>query len=398
MPTAAPAPASPPMPVPLDTGAVVLRPEQVSDAEAAVAGTDVATMPPGAVIRLGLEAEQALQRTLDGFLARLDKTQAAKVFALFGRLEKGVEDAKLPEVLDRIQNGEKPGLIGSLLGRFRGKRPDELAGEVMAAIGDLVAGRTRTLADEMTRIEGELAGEMQRLFGELQALDALKQSYARHFGEFTVAAAVAHALHAKARAVLADEQAKTNAADPVAQAKLSELADKVRLIESRALALEGTYTRLPADQQVIQQIEAAGIATLQETATTISARFASIKMTLLSIHGAFAVRSVQQLSDRQAKLDRQLTELRGRALKDVAVRAAAAPGENRLAQARQIEGVIAATREVNGLVAAAKARTDENFEAARQRFAAARQALAELQAQSGAATQPSAASAPRPAP
>ncbi|MGT2467579.1 hypothetical protein ACVOMV_25975 (plasmid) [Mesorhizobium atlanticum] len=76
----------------------------------------------------------------------------------------------------------------------------------------------------------------------------------------------------------------------VAQARVQELRDKLRLLESRALALEGTYTRLPADQMVIQQIEQAGITTLQETATTVAARFASIKMTLLSIHGAFAVK------------------------------------------------------------------------------------------------------------
>ena len=107
---------------------------------------------------------------------------------------------------------------------------------------------------------------------------------------------------------IAGEEAALNPADPVAQARLAELRDKLRLLESRALALEGTYTRLPADQMVIQQIEQAGIATLQETATTVASRFASIKMTLLSIQGAFAVRSVQQLAGRQAKLDQQLTD------------------------------------------------------------------------------------------
>ena len=157
-----------------------------------------------------------------------------------------------------------------------------------------------------------------------------------------------------------------------------ELKDKLRLLESRALALEGTYTRLPADQLVIQQIEQAGIATLQETATTVASRFASIKMTLLSIQGAFAVKSVQQLAGRQARLDKQLTELRGRSLKDVAVSAAQAPGDNRLAHAEQIEQIIATTNEIHGLVAAARKTTEEKFEQARQKFAAARQELATL--------------------
>ena len=152
----------------------------------------------------------------------------------------------------------------------------------------------------------------------------------------------------------------------------------LQLLESRALALEGVYTRLPADQLVIQQIEQAGVATLQETATTIASRFASIKMTLLSIHGAFAVKSVQQLGERQARMDEQLTKLRGAALKDVAVAAARAPGDNRLAQAQQIEAIIVSTREIHELVEAARSETEEKFETARQKFAQARSELAAL--------------------
>lgn len=364
--------------IPMDTGAIVLRADQKPLAEEKLAALDFAEVQPGDVIRIGLDAEQALQRTLDGFLARLDKNSASAVFELFGRLEKGVEDANLPEILDRIQNGEKPGLIGSFFGKFRGKSPEEVAQELMAEIGDLITGRTKTLADQMMKLEGELSGEMQKLFSELQVLDALKRSYAEHFGNFTVAAAVSRAFLERARAYVAAEEATLVLGDVVAQARLLEHHDKLNLLESRALALEGTYTRLPADQLVIQQIEQAGIATLQETATTVASRFASIKMTLLSIHGAFAVKSVQQLAGRQAKLDRQLTELRGRALKDVAVTAAAAPGDNRLAQAQQIEQIIATTREIHGLVATARASTEEKFDQARQKFAAARQELSKL--------------------
>lgn len=363
---------------PIETGAVVLRPDQLPQAQKALEAMDFAAMPPGDVIKIGFDAEQALQRTLDGFLARLDKNTASAVFALFGRLEKGVEDARLPEILDEVQKGEKPGFIGSLLGRLRGKRPDQIAQEMLSRIGELISGRTKTLADEMARLEGELTREMQKLFAELQSLEALKQSYRTHFGDFTIAAGVARALLERARAFVASEEASVNPADPVAQARNTELKDKLRLLESRALALEGTYTRLPADQLVIQQIEQAGTATLQETATTVASRFASIKMTLLSIHGAFAVKSLQQVAGRQARLDQQLTELRGRALKDVAVTAAKAPGENRLAQALQIEQIIATTKEIHDLVAAARKTSDENFELARQKFAAARQELTTL--------------------
>lgn len=366
--------------VPLNTGAIVLREEQQPAAEKALAALDFAAMPSGDIIKIGLDAEGTLQTTLDGFLARLDKKTASAVFALFGRLEQGVEDAKLPEILDLVQNGEQPGMLKTIWAKITGKRPDELAQDLMAEVGEIITGRTKTLADEMSKLEGALRDEMQKLFAELKALEALKQGYGRHFAEFTLAAAVARAFLEKARAYVDTEtgRARQNPGDVVAQARVQELQDKLRLLESRALALEGTYTRLPADQLVIQQIEQAGVATLQETATTVASRFASIKMTLLSIHGAFAVKGVQQLGERQARLDKQLTEIRGRALKDVAVSAAQAPGENRLAQAEQIAQIIATTKEIHGLVEAAKKTTEERFQAAREKFAAARQELASL--------------------
>ena len=72
---------------PIETGAVVLRPDQVPQAQKALVAFDFGSMPSGDVIKIGLDAEQALQRTLDGFLARLNENTASALFALFGRLE-----------------------------------------------------------------------------------------------------------------------------------------------------------------------------------------------------------------------------------------------------------------------------------------------------------------------
>ena len=379
IPTAEPAAVLPSLAqVPFDSGAVVLQPQQVPQAEQILAALDFAAIPSGDIIKIGLGAEQSLQKTLDGFLARLDKKTASKVFALFGRLEKGVDDAKLPEILEKIQKGEDPGFFSGLFAKVTGRKPEEAFSEFMQEVGELISSRTRTLADEMGRLEGELSKEMKTLFGELQALESLKQSYGMHFASFTVDAAVARAFLEKARQYVSQQTTAANPADVSAQARLRELTDKLRLLESRALALEGTYTRLPADQMVIQQIEAAGIATLQETATTVSSRFASIKMTLLALHGAFAVKSVQQIAQRQARLDQQLTQLRGQATKDVAVAAAKAPGDNRVAQAQQIATIITQTREIHDLVETAKQETEAKFETARQMFEQSRADLVAL--------------------
>ena len=372
---------------PLNTGAIVLRQEQVPQAQAALAALDFATIAPADIVTIGTEAEQSLGRTLDGFLARLDRKTAAKVFDLFGRLQKGVDDANLPEILEKVQKGEDrgffSGLVNSIVHKLTGKSAEEAAREFMDELTELITGRTRTLATEMQKLEGELGREMQSLSTELKTLEQLKQKYGEHFARFTVDAAVARAFVDKAAAHVQSQAAAAEASDVVAQSRVRALEEKLRLLESRALALEGTYTRLPADQLVIQQVEAAGVATLQETATTVASRLASIKMALLSIQGAFAVKVVQQLSARQAKLDEQLNKVRAEALKDVAVSAAKAPGDNRLAQARQIETVIASTREIDQLVRAARQETDQKFDTAREILAQSRTALAELHSQRG---------------
>lgn len=364
--------------VSLDTGAIVLRPEQAPAVQEALASLDFASIAPGEIIAIGLPAEQALQQTLDGFLGSLDRETATEVFTLFRRLEKGVDDAKLPEILERIQQGDRPGRVGQFLGKITGKSAEDVAQDVLDDIRKLITGSSTTLEDVLNLLQGEFDKKMQRLLNQLDALNRLKRKYGEHFDDFTVDAAVARAFLHKAQTYVAAQEAALKPGDVAAQTRLQELQAKLRLLESRALALEGTYTRLPTTAIVIQQIEDAGVSTLQETATTMNERFTSIKETLLALNGAFGIKAVQQLASRSAKLDAQLSKVRGELIKDVAVTAARAPGENRLAQAQRIEETLANMAEVHGLVQAAEAQTDQNFEVARQKFAAARAQFATL--------------------
>lgn len=63
-----------------------------------------------------------------------------------------------------------------MFGKLTGRKPEDAVSEFMQEVGDLIAGRTRTLADKMQRLELELSKELKTLFGELQALEMLKQS------------------------------------------------------------------------------------------------------------------------------------------------------------------------------------------------------------------------------
>ncbi len=363
-----------------NTGAIVLQEAQLPEAEKRLAALDFERVSSGDIITIGLKAEQNLSSTLDGFMARLNQTDAGQTFDLFTRVQKGVDDAKLPEIVEKIKNPPEPSLWARFTGMFRGKSAADLRRDIFREVSNLITGRTKTLADLLSRMENEIRGKMQGLFTELQVQERLKHTYSDHFNEFAVEAAVARAFLENAKLYVAEEEAKlaANPTDVQAQARVQELRTKLALLESRALALEGTYTRLPADQMVIQQIEQAGVSTLQETATTMNQRFASIKMTLLSINGAFQVQGVQMLSERSAAMDRQLLDVRGQLIKQVAGTAAAAPGNNRLAQAEQVEAVIRQIAEVNDIVKAARSQSEQKMSEARAKFGNARQELARL--------------------
>lgn len=358
---------------------ITISEEQLAVVEATVSQMELALIPAGDIVRIGFEAESALQRTLDGFLARLDKNTAGKVFELFGKLQKGVADTNLPALLVKIKD-DKPGMLGGLMARVRGKSAQDLAREGFEETRKLITGKTKTLADVMVQLESQLQSEMASLFSELSTLDQLKISYRDQLRDFALAAAIAQAFLIKSQAYIESQRAiVAQSGDPMALARFQEMENKLQLLESRSLALEGVYTRLPADQMVIQQIQSAGIATLQETATTAASRFSSIKMTLLALHGAFAVRGVQQLAASQANLDQQLVAMRGQLMNEVVATSANAAGENRLAQAQQIETIIAQTQEVNAIVSQARKDNEVKFAQARESFVRARQTLATIQ-------------------
>jgi chromosome segregation ATPase len=223
-------------------------------------------------------------------------------------------------------------------------------------------------------METRLRTEMTRLNEELRHLDTVKAEYRKSFVAFAEDAVFLNSALAKARADVAALEPEL-AGDPQ---RRHDLRDKLQSLESRALAVEGTLSKLPADQLVIRQLQNAGVATLQELATTMASRFASIKMTLLTIHGARMVQDLQRLGQQGADLDRNLNRVRSILMQDAVQNAATAPGNNRLAQAQQLQSVVADTQNLVALVDAARDTNQRKFDEARALMAQAREDMLTL--------------------
>jgi hypothetical protein len=325
------------------------------------------------IAALALEPELALNRTLDGFLSRIDKSTSPQLFTLVASLNQHVQDENLPELANRILNAQ-PSLLARILGLFNRKSLRLAASRAYEEAARIASGRSKALSELIGGMETKLRAEMNRLNEELRHLDTVKAEYRKSFVAFAEDAAFLNSVLAKARTEVAALEPEL-AADPQ---RRHDVRDKLQSLESRALAVEATLTKLPADQLVIRQLQNAGVATLQELATTMASRFASIKMTLLTIHGARMVQDLQRLGQQGADLDRNLNRVRSILMQDAVQNAATAPGNNRLAQAQQLQSVVADTQNLVALVDAARDTNQRKFDEARALMAQAREDMLTL--------------------
>ncbi|QHJ00479.1 hypothetical protein GT347_22380 [Xylophilus rhododendri] len=354
-------------------------PEALDAVARQVDGIDPAATPLLALASLGSDADVALHRSLGAFLDRIDKAQNPQLFKLVAELNREVAAQDLPGLADRILDG-KPGFLEKLGGLFSRRGAAASANALFEQLRALVAGRTATLKTLMDRMERDIEAEKKNAIAEAQNLESLKNQYRAHFSEFAMATILVNTLAHKAQAQFDAAQAAvaSSAPDALDSGSLQDLQDKVLALQNRALALEGVFTKLPAEQLVIRQVQTAAVQTVLEVSTTTAQRFASIKMTLLSLHGALATQSLQRIAEQGAQLDSNLAAARAKVVGNVVATAANAPGDNRLRQAGQLRDIVTQTAALQQVVEDARRSNAQKFEEARGLLSQARTDLAQL--------------------
>lgn len=352
---------------------LTLQPAQIAEIQQRVAAFDFVSIRQEQIATLGAEPTLALNRVLDGLLTRVNRAENPQIFKLIPALDEAVAGEKLGELADNILNA-KPSFMDRLVGLFNKKSLRHALDRVYEDLDRIAKLKSRTLSDVVSEMERKLGAEMARLGEELRDLDALKAEYRERFVSFAEETAFLSSALAKAQrevpALLAEAGADL--------ARRNEVEDKLQALASVALARETMMTRMPSEQIVIRQVQNAGASTLQEVITTMGDRFASIRMTLLTIHGSQMVQNVQRLAQSGANLDRNLQEVRAKLMTGVVETAANAPGNNRLEQAQNLKRVVADTQALQTVVETARAANRAKFEEARTTLAGVRQDLLEL--------------------
>lgn len=334
--------------------------QQTAAIEARIAQFDLAALPAQRIALLGQEPTDHLNRVLDGFLERVHKSENPQLFKLVDTLSEEIAKERIGELAEQILSA-RPGLKDRILGLFSKKALQQGLDRAYEELGRMASRKSKSLSDLVGEMERKLAGEMSKLGEELRQMEAVKDEYRKAFVAFAEEVAFLNSALAKARA---RAPALLAAADRDVM-RQQEIEDKLQALESVALSREAMMTRLPAEQLIIRQLQNAGISTLQELSVTMGDRFASIRATLLGIHGANLVRNVQRLGQANANLDNQLQQARAKLMGTVVTAAAHAPGDNRLAQARDLQRVVADTASLQNVVEQAREVNRAKFEEAR---------------------------------
>lgn len=334
---------------------------------------DLDKVAPEQIATLGQDQTNSLNRVLDGFLDQINKAETPQIFKLVDSLSQEVAKEKIGELAEQILSA-KPGLVDWFLGMFSKKALQSGLDNAYETLGRISRAKSKSLSDVVTSMEQKLRIEMEKLRKEIRTLDSLVIEYRKAFVGFAIEVAFLHNALAKAK----QQMPHLIAAAGNDLARQQELQDKLQNLESVALSREAMMTRMPAEQLIIRQLQNAGISTLQELSITMGDRFASIRMTLIGIHGANLVRGVQRLNQANTVLDNQLQEARSKLMNSVVTTASNLPGDNRLQQANNLKRVVADTQELQKIVEAARETNKLKFEEARATMSGVRQELLQL--------------------
>ncbi|HET8687429.1 MAG TPA: hypothetical protein VFM18_12315, partial [Methanosarcina sp.] len=310
---------------------------------------------------------------LDGFLALIDPKEQPIIYNLVTNLTKTIEEENFDDLVSKIMD-PKVTLLARIKALFTKQGLEGAKNAAMQQIRELTNQKTNKIVNVLNNMEKDLQKEMDRLSKEIQKQEKLKDSYTQLFDNFALTVLYLHGCLEKSK----EQFKQLQQTEPANSTRLENFRDKLQAFESRTLAVEGTLSRLPAEQIVIRQLQNSGITTIQETTNTANSRFSSIKLTLLNINSALVEQSVQKLGMAGANLDNNLLQVRSKLMKQVIQESSTAPGRNRLMQAEQLAKVVKDSKELLEIVENARQTNQQNFQQASKIFADSRNELLQL--------------------
>ena len=359
------------------TVTVILPPEKAQAVTEMADRFSVLKAEPHTLITFGQEAISSFGARLDQILSQITNADSPVLFELFRTIRDGVNDADLKDLELSIREKLKGSFLERILTAIGLGDPAKRLKRVTDEVRGMLQSKAKSLGDLVKPMEKQIEEESGKLIAEVSRMSTLAQGYRDTIISLGVFVEAGRRILSQGEDDRARLTAEATSGDPLKIQEARDFAQKLDIFQNRVLVLETAYAKAPADLDSIGIARGAALATLADTVTSANAEFNDVKSILIRLHALFQMQSVQQMNAMRRELRASLQQYGLQVLDDVAVGAAKASGEARLADAELVLGTAKRLRSIADKVMAEGQRNKERYAAARSKLEQARQIVSD---------------------
>jgi len=297
---------------------------------------DLKKMSGHDIVLFGADRQAAFSKILDTILSEITKGSSPVIFELFDRINKGVDEADLPNLEKSIEASLKVGMIQRLLEALKLSSVAKRVQNASVEIDKLMTSKSRSIVELTSTMQNDIKTEVDKLIQDSARLTALAKEYRDNIGIFDIYVRAGKQILANGQEDLAKMQ-KDAEFDPLLKEECKNFQQRLDLFHNQLVKLELILAKAPEELEAIRLGQGASYANIAEVSSSALSEMNDIKSALIRMATSHQNRTVQMMSTQRRSLRENLQQVGNNMLGEVAVSAAEAQGNNRLADAELLK-------------------------------------------------------------
>lgn len=288
------------------------------------------------IVLFGSERQRELSQKLDDLLVLVTKGSSPVLFEMFRQLQKGIDEANLPELEKSVREALQKRWYHSILDVLHLSNRIDRMQKASSRVENMVISKSKSLLDLTRKMEDSTETEVAKLVSDISKLSALAIEYRKDLEVLQEYVDSGNQILAISKARLENMRNTVDRNDQLSVENLERYEQKVELFENRVLTLEHAVGSAMKELQAIRLSQGAAFSTLGETANASMQDFNEIKAALIKQSVNMQLQQVQQMGKERRVLKNKLQSYESQTLDNVAINAKQSMGLNRLEDANNL--------------------------------------------------------------
>jgi len=288
------------------------------------------------IVLFGSERQRELSQKLDDLLVLVTKGSSPVLFEMFRQLQKGIDEANLPELEKSVREALQKRWYHSILDVLHLSNRIDRMQKASSRVENMVISKSKSLLDLTRKMEDSTETEVAKLVSDISKLSALAIEYRKDLEVLQDYVDSGNQILSISKARLENMRNTVDRNDQLSVENLERYEQKVELFENRVLTLEHAVGSAMKELQAIRLSQGAAFSTLGETANASMQDFNEIKAALIKQSVNMQLQQVQQMGKERRVLKNKLQSYESQTLDNVAINAKQSMGLNRLEDANNL--------------------------------------------------------------